>query len=480
MRTRNGPWWVVLCLVGLWGGGVKAQGSGLVPVWWTGVSLREFVVDLPSFNDEAWAAAEQFLSRVLTGSPNRRLADSKTCTYLAGAGSKPRLDGGVGALASFEPTWDSPVVDWDLLGGTWPQVDIVIVDEFDFRRLILAMLTLLGRNFASNASEDWRSAVADATIRAFVDPSSPPPYDVPHGHLVLHHLMALVGGHDITVRSLVVSEVNDRGDLGRVALELTIQGRPFTLHLEGIRFWDVATIKDAMQGVVATYGHETAVVTSWGLVDCDLANRYRDVIEGNPDAPKSIGAYLERLIRESFPTVGGMIVEVCRAFENWLPQSSYGDNDPPPTCDEPFALALALTLMEHRAAEAVDWPFVAPDDHPRATPYGRVFASSGNQQLPFPMPPAAWPGVMGVAACDATGELAWYSNVGDYLDHEHVRAPGGWFPVTINGFDVGYWGTSFAAPHAALALGDWNATNDPVGVPHCHDPLGYPTVTPPN
>jgi hypothetical protein len=480
MRTRNGPWWVVLLLVGVWGGGVKAQGIGPAPAWWTGDPLREFVFDLPGFDDAAWAAAEQLLGIVLTGSPNRRFDDAETCAFLAGAGSKPRLDGGVGALATHDPTWDSPVVDWDQLGGTWPQVDVVIVDEFDFKGLLLAMLPLPGQAFASDDAPGWRNAVADATVRPFVDAMSPPPYDVPHGHLVLHHLLALLGGHEIAVTSLVVSEVNEHGDLGRMAIELAIQDRPFTLHLEGIRYRDVSTIKVAMHGVVETYGHQTAVVTSWGLVDCDLANRYRDVIAGNPNAPPSMGAYLERLIRESPASVRTMIVEVCRAFERWLQHSPYADGDPPPTCDDPFVLALILTQMELKAAKDTEWPFLPPNDPSVATPYGRVFASAGNQQLPFPMPPAAWPGVLGIASCDLSSELAWYSNVGDYLDQEHVRAPGGWFPVEINGFDVGYWGTSFAAPHAALALGDWSPSGDPVGVAHCHDPVRYPAVTPQN
>lgn len=293
-------------------------------------------------------------------------------------------------------------------------------------------------------------------------------------------MLALLGGHEIVVDAVDRTEVADAGDLDRVALDLKVQGRAFRVHLERIRFQDVATIHDAMQGFVDRYGNETIAITSWGLVDCALARSYGDAAASDPNVPTSLGDYLLQLIRS--PESRELLVQVCEAFESWLTQSpDWSHGGPRPGCDEPLALALALALalMEKQAAEDVGWPFAGDADNPdaqRTLPFGRVYASAGNQGRPFPMPPAAWPGVMGVAACDASGVLAGYSNVGDFIDTEHVRAPGGWFPLEVNGIEVGYWGTSFAAPHAALALGNGFQTREPVGLHPCRDPAKYPAA----
>ncbi len=84
------------------------------------------------------------------------------------------------------------------------------------------------------------------------------------------------------------------------------------------------------------------------------------------------------------------------------------------------------------------------------------------------MPPAAWPGVFGVESCvgsgAAPGDRAWYSNLGDFLPGERVVAPAESYfvvagsdltppPGSRNRGLLGYWGSSFAAPHAALVLG---------------------------
>jgi len=91
-----------------------------------------------------------------------------------------------------------------------------------------------------------------------------------------------------------------------------------------------------------------------------------------------------------------------------------------------------------------------------------VIASAGNDGLDFPSYPAAFPGVMGVAAVGQDGQLATYSNAGYFIS---VAAPGGDFRLDDNGggavwgpwwdfvrnrptFSAAY-GTSASAPHVA-------------------------------
>ncbi|GAA4015636.1 hypothetical protein GCM10022631_29760 [Deinococcus rubellus] len=90
-------------------------------------------------------------------------------------------------------------------------------------------------------------------------------------------------------------------------------------------------------------------------------------------------------------------------------------------------------------------------------------AAAGNYALHFPLFPAAWSKVVGVAAAskdysnDAKGYVinknlltAW-SNWGD------VKERGQWFQTNLTGKPLYYYGTSFATPLASLlmALSRW-------------------------
>src|SRR5690606_29736398 len=93
-----------------------------------------------------------------------------------------------------------------------------------------------------------------------------------------------------------------------------------------------------------------------------------------------------------------------------------------------------------------------------------VVAAAGNQNSSSPFYPAAYEGVIGVSASTITGNKAYYSNLGTYID---IAAPGGELTTgfgILSTFVDGYksgstdtrrstygslQGTSMAAPHVA-------------------------------
>ncbi|WP_462410865.1 S8 family peptidase [Neobacillus sp. Marseille-QA0830] len=80
-----------------------------------------------------------------------------------------------------------------------------------------------------------------------------------------------------------------------------------------------------------------------------------------------------------------------------------------------------------------------------------VIAAAGNDNTSQPSYPAAYKGVLGVAAVDWDGKRAEFSNYGDYID---IAAPGVEIPSTY--FQSEYAslsGTSMAAPHVTALAG---------------------------
>lgn len=80
-----------------------------------------------------------------------------------------------------------------------------------------------------------------------------------------------------------------------------------------------------------------------------------------------------------------------------------------------------------------------------------VVSAAGNDNSSQPSFPAAYPGVLAVAAVDSEGKRAPFSNYGDYID---IAAPGVHIASTFShGQYASLSGTSMAAPHVSALAG---------------------------
>lgn len=381
------------------------------------------------------------------------------CAMLAGTGGNPRMDGGAGnphmdgggtALAPFlHPT--SPL--WPYLGGQGHQVafgaagvvdppgrPMAVIDAFDLGKTGLA--SLVGQ--ALDVDDLWTLLIGPF-LQEPVEKSQ-----VPHGHLVLYHLLALWAGS-----GTVEVGLDPSWDHPVLVVLVDGAGDPVDVHLFAITYSEFVTIEAAMHAVRRL--EEVVVVTSWGLVDCTLAAGYRDDEGAGGSAPATFADYVAEGLQASTEKMA-LLGLLCEAFAAEIASAMQINPSDVECADAAFLEAIdrlltiaALADVDARARRPIDWP-----DHVElgATV---VFASAGNQGLPFPMPPAAWPGVVGVEAC-VSGALslpAAFSNAGGHLGQPSARALGAWFSTPAHGSDgtpLGYWGTSFAAPAAAAAF----------------------------
>ena len=387
------------------------------------------------------------------------------CAFLAGNGANPRVDGGAGTgrvdggglLQSLVPPFRQEDLDdaWQgSLGAEHGPLSLAIIDAFDLPWLLdVAALSPT----SVEANDDWLGLVRDWTI-ARAEPSvDGQGWVVPHGHLVLYHALLALSFPEVERAQVWWQEMGDR----HVRLGLTIGETQHVIDLFHLEFEGLDGLVEALGTVHGEGFGEHQVVMSWGISDCAVVASY-EAAAASGAASLSYLVHLYALVESA---VGGDLVEtLCAVFLPHLP------GDIP--CDDAFATVVALVELDLRAADHVDWP-----EDQVAGGLTRLFASAGNQALPFPMPPAAWPGVMGVAACSPSEPAtAWFSNRGDYLAWEHVVAPGAWFASNLEGaFDTraGYWGTSFAAPYAAIHARHAIAAGatGPHALPPCQGPI---------
>jgi hypothetical protein len=417
---------------------------------------REFVRRLAGYGDLGGRILSA--ARMGAGLDEESVEGPNVCAMLAGTGGNPRMDGGGGnprmdgggtVLAPFP----SPGADWIYANvqDHWvgfgdvgvvdpPDLPMAVIDAFDFAEGAFHALDGVS---ALGVADLWRILIA-AHFQVPVEDSP-----VPHGHLVLFHLLASWAGSD----GLVVGVANVGA--GDMLLSVTAESWRADVRLLDIDYDDFDSIRAAMN--TARRLGEVVVVTSWGLVDCTLEAGYRDAaddVNASAHRPATFADYVAAGL-EGSPDRMRLLGELCDAFDVEI-ETAVGRVD----CDDEAFLAAiadvltfaALAETDARARGAVDWS--------DAVGVTVVFASAGNQGLPFPMPPAAWPGVVGVEACvaGAVGEKAAFSNVGttDQVGEPSARALGAWFltpEVAADGVaPLGYWGTSFAAPAAAAAF----------------------------
>ena len=372
------------------------------------------------------------------------LSTQSTCAHVLGAGGNPKLDGG-GNLLAVMPAAVQPsfivIEPEELASGMTPLVDtIVIIDEFQLDVLRATILsTTLNMDEDDALQELWNTFYAHV----------PADGDVPHGHLVAYHALAHLGGTDaeITVDSTVAVDAT---------LGLTVafgDGRTVRVLLVTIAFDDLSSLV-TVRNVLSEFLEANAViVTSWGLVDCALGEGYAEAAtEVSTPADATFVEYLRSAL------AGGdaetQLESLCSAFEERINQAIAPESV---DCDGDFEALLdlgtiaAVAAMSVQASEDVG----VRQDGDWANVTSGMFASAGNQGLAFPMPPAAWPGVIGVEACTPDQGRASFSNVGSLIpafDDQSVRALGAWFATNewSGGTRLGYWGTSFAAPAAAM------------------------------
>jgi hypothetical protein len=425
---------------------------------------RSFAQDLPDSPRSEWAARSFAFFEHSFADPNgplsRELGNSmvyamkrsegfpenewpiSTCARLLGAGGSSKLDGG-GNLVAASPTFferGMVVEPTDIVAGLTPSPaigTIVIVDHFDLGSL---------KDSLSAMSSHDRGALWNAFYAA--------DSNVPHGHLVAYHALAHLDWTELELPSN--QSGNDR-------LEFTLKfgtADVVQVRLAHIQYDDMSSIETAM---AESNQGGAIVVTSWSLVDCALATQYSELSAAGT-APETFVDYM-RAALDAAGDSANLMHDLCTAFLHSSPSVS-DDID----CSDPEDLLdlgtiAAIAAMSVQASEDVgmreedgSWDR-SWDPVMSAT----VFAAAGNQGLPFPMPPAAWPPVIGVEACTrAVPGRSRFSNAGSlgpgYGDRA-VRALGAWFATNewLEDTDdenartrLGYWGTSFAAPAAAM------------------------------
>ncbi len=413
------------------------------------------------------ARPEEGTCTYLGGSSGSLVADGGSGTLLADGGSGTVLGDGGGVLEPFSAAHfalDDSVRAWSLLavaaadreGSLSVPIElhdeIAIIDHFELDAFAEGMAGA----FQSDLHRSLEIAAALAlSPRVDLDLVSGS-VAVPHGHLVLHHTVQVLIGHHGGVRDVGIEHLDAPR---RVEVTLTWSDTVSAkVTLLPMSFVTLEGLLDALTFLAAPDQQRQRIVMSWTLSNCTLVERYLEATRENvagspgtePDASiatsSSYATFVFELLADGIADDGQpLLAELCRAM-----RQADDELDSIP-CDDAFALATLLADLDRRAYDDIggDVRGLTSD-----MLWQRTYAAAGNHRLPFPLPPASWPGVYGVAACTPTQpDSAWFTNRGDVLAEEHLIAPGAWYfelPFGDVAGELGYWGTSFAAPYAAL------------------------------
>lgn len=272
-----------------------------------------------------------------------------------------------------------------------------------------------------------------------------------HGDIVLFHTLAVLASGGLGVQD---TQVLGSGNEGWDGVRLTVADG------SGRHVMDVVLVSfafDDPDGVVVAFADlgrwtqdsdDVVINMSWNLGDCAIVTLYREVRHAHRDGDPALGLYRRFISDLAFVDEGvrGILETLCNAVLTTLTSSD---------CRDPVVLELvmhaALDVHVERlvVAKEVDIPTDGFDGIVRV-------AAAGNESLPFPLPPASFRCVIGVAASLTSdpGTRASWSNRGGFTVDDDRTELGAFFRTGRHGDGEGeelfYGGTSFAAPLAAL------------------------------
>jgi hypothetical protein len=373
-----------------------------------------------------------------------RVTDMPFCAFVSGSAGTARLGGG-GTLRSFEPgQLQGRVPEGGWPSAASPQRALVIVDDFgegpfghrypDRDQGRSALLDLQDGDL-----QRLRDAVFGATASVRAD----------HGSIVLFHVLAMLGAGGASVQNVHHPVSIESTANYRITQIDVVGGAP--VLVASFDFLDLDSLADAMREVEGLLAGAPAVYNlSWNLADCTILELFRRVrADTDPREPEVLYRDFMRALIGNDPHVMGDVIAVCEAVLGRLGE------DPIASCADLAVLEALVHTSESLRAQAwlARFELHAFD----AMTGNTIVAASGNESLPFPLAPAAWRCVIGVAATEygSTERAAW-SNLGDFVVDEDATELGAYFSSGIPGVRTGevlfYGGTSFAAPVVALAV----------------------------
>lgn len=284
-------------------------------------------------------------------------------------------------------------------------------------------------------------------------------FSEPHGHLVLYHVLRLldkIGETDFGQLDIEYADNPTNPDIVAPWTSITLplntpssEDQVARLVLIDFDFEidRLAVAIDLANEQIVEAEERSAVNMSWNLVPCRLHDAYTEY-DDNGDLGGAFESYVDYLWEISKNNVTtDKFVELYEAFVH---------DDTRDASDPAFNFRVLWAASKAFATQRLDANEVS-----RLIDPDRWYASAGNQFMEFALPPASFPNVHAVGACEFVGsgptlEHAEWSNRGA------ASLLGAWYAAP-DPAGLPYGGTSFAAPLAAMA----HASEIGVGMVSC-------------